>query len=229
MKKYFLSAILASTISITVGFIFAPIASAHEHDVFKIGDSYYMLTVGSLSEPLIVDDLSGVDFRAAKLSGPSATTGAPVTGLESTLKVELSAGDKTEVLPLDPGDTPGTYQANFIPTVETTYSYRIFGTVNGVAVNLTFSCVPGEPSEDAIDSSHVDISSDVSRVNKVGAFGCPEARDAVGFPEPAHSSVELNQAIQDAHAESQTAKDFGIVGLALGALALGTAFSRRRK
>ncbi len=72
-------------------------ASGHERDTFKIGDRYYVFTVGSLNEPFVVDSISGVDLRVSRLSGPpggAAGKGSPIAGLERTLKVELSAGDK---------------------------------------------------------------------------------------------------------------------------------------
>src|SRR5580700_1051426 len=125
MKKRFLFLSVAKVAIAMVGL--ASLASAHERDTFKIGDKYYLLTVGSLNEPFIVDNLSGVDLRVAQLSGPvvgvaggAAGKGTPVTGLERTLKVELAAGDKKETLPFDPSsNTPGSYAANFIPTVQT--------------------------------------------------------------------------------------------------------------
>ena len=77
------------------------LASAHEHQEFKIGTKYYQFTVGSLNEPVAVDDKTGVDLRVNQISAPisghdetmqKAEPGTPVTGLESTLKVELIAG-----------------------------------------------------------------------------------------------------------------------------------------
>src|SRR5579872_6392467 len=151
MKKRFWAKSLAAIGVTFAGVILLGTAgpvSAHERDTFKIGDKYYVLTVGSLNEPFVVDNISGVDLRAAQLAGaPSGSTGkgTPVTGLERTLKVELSAGAKKQTLSFDPSDeAPGAYAANFIPTVQTTYTYRIFGTVNGAPVDLTFACVTGE-------------------------------------------------------------------------------------
>src|SRR4029077_11345623 len=156
---------------------------------------------GSLNEPFIVDNISGVDLRVSRVPGPgghgasdATSNSTPVTGLERTLKVELAAGDKKETLPFDPSDkTPGSYTANFIPTVQTTYSYRIFGTLSSIPIDLTFACVPGDVSETAEDNSQVKVSGVVTRLNKIGAFSCPTAREALGFPEPALSSYELDQ------------------------------------
>ena len=207
----------------------APLASAHEHDVFRIGDKYYLLVVGSLNEPFVVDNMSGVDLRVSQLAGPggngkTSAIGTPVTGLEQTLKVELAAGDKKETLSLDPSDdAPGSYTATFIPTVQTTYSYRIFGTINRNPVDLTFSCAPGEVSETAEDNSQTKVSETITRLEKLGAFGCPAARSTAGFPEPALSSYELEQNTENlaaagrlASKQATTAQVLSIVGLITG-------------
>ena len=236
MKKQF--SLLSAAALVVAFFVVAPSASAHERDTFKIGDKYYVITVGSLNEPFVVDNMSGVDLRVSQVAEPTgngaskgAGKGTPVTGLEQTLKVELAAGDKKETLSFDPSDeAPGAYAANFIPTVQTTYSYRIFGTINGSPVDLTFTCVPGEVSETAEDNSQVKVSDTVTRVNKVGAFGCPAARKAMGFPEPALSSYELNQNTQNLAAAAQmagkqatTAQTLSIVGFITGLLGLAVA------
>ena len=167
----------------------ASLASAHERDTFKIGSKYYILTVGSLNEPFVVDNISGVDLRVSQVAGPAGNgssketgKGTPVTGLEQTLKVELAAGDKKETLSFDPSDeAPGSYAANFIPTVQTTYSYRIFGTINGSPVDLTFTCVAGEVSETAEDNSQLKVSDTITRINKIGAFALPGSKKEHGL------------------------------------------------
>ena len=150
MKKQF--PVLRVATLVIAFFSLAPLASAHERDTFKIGSKYYILTVGSLNEPFVVDNISGVDLRVSQVAGSAGAgssketgKGTPVTGIEQTLKVELSAGDKKETLSFDPSDeAPGAYAANFIPTVQTTYSYRIFGTINSSPVDLTFTCAAGK-------------------------------------------------------------------------------------
>jgi hypothetical protein len=236
MKKRFLFLSVAKVAIAMVGL--ASLASAHEHDTFKIGDKYYLLTVGSLNEPFIVDNISGVDLRVSQVSGPGSNgaskatgKGTPVTGLEQSLRVELAAGNKKETLSFDPSaKDPGAYAASFIPTVRTTYSYRIFGTINGSAVDLTFTCVAGEVSETAEDDRQLKVSDTITQLNKVGAFGCPVSRKSMGFPEPALSSYELNQSTQDLAAGTQfvrrqaaTAQILGIAGILCGLLGLAVA------
>jgi len=223
----------------------APLAPAHERDTFKIGGKYYILTVGSLNEPFVVDNISGVDLRVSQVAGPAGAgssketgKGTPLTGLEQTLKVELAAGNKKETLSFDPSDeAPGSYVANFIPTVQTTYSYRIFGTINNSPIDLTFTCVTGEVSETAEDSSQLKVSDTITRINKVGAFACPAPRKNMGFPEPSLSSYELNQNSQDlaeaaqmAGKQAKTAQALSIVGIIAGLLGIafaGIAWKRK--
>src|ERR1700676_525839 len=161
MKKQFSGLVLGALA--TAFFGVAPQASAHERDTFKIADKYYVFTVGSLNEPFVVDNQSGVDFRVSQVSGPGSLKGTPVTGLDRTLKVELIAGNKKQTLSFDPSDeAPGSYTANFIPTVQTTYSYRIFGTLSSIPIDLTFACAPGEVSETAEDNSQAKVSGAVT-------------------------------------------------------------------
>jgi hypothetical protein len=220
-------------------------ASAHERDTFKIGDKFYVLTVGSLNEPFVVDSISGVDLRVQRLAGTAgndvgkvAGKGVPVNGLEQTLKVELAAGNKKETLAFDPSDAaPGAYAANFIPTVQTTYSYRIFGTIENSALDVTFTCAAGEVSETAEDNSQVKVSDTVTRTHKVGAFGCPTSRKGMGFPEPSLSSYELNQnsqglaaAAEAAGKQAAAAQTLSIAAVVMGALGLvaaGVAWKKR--
>src|SRR4051812_31820585 len=100
-------------------------ASAHQHATYTIGKNVYTFTVGSLNEPMVVDDKSGVDLTVTK-GGGQATMGAdgdmdgpavaatPVTGLETTLKVEISAGSQKRTFDLSPQyGKPGAYSAPF--------------------------------------------------------------------------------------------------------------------
>ncbi len=128
-------------------FIAPQLVSAHETHVYQIGEKTYQFVVGSLNEPIIVDDNTGVELVVTEADavheeevGHGSAEGA-VTGLDQTVQVELQAGDQKKVLALRPKyGAPGTYTAKFYPTVQTTYTYRFFGTVNNVPIDLSFSC-----------------------------------------------------------------------------------------
>ena len=173
------------------------IALAHQRALFNIGGKDYLLVIGSQNEPVFVDDKSGVDFFAytpdPKDPMNSRANGTThVEGLDKTLKVEVSAGPKKKVYDLEPAfNDPGHYNAAFYPTVQTTYQYKIFGTINNTPVSLAFTCTAGSAEGQPGDNSTVKISDGVVRNAMAGGFGCPQSRSNVAFPEPYMSNVEI--------------------------------------
>ncbi len=199
-----------STLSavLVLAFLALPSAvSAHERQVFDVGGTQYLFVVGSLNEPTFVDDKSGVELRVLladpKAPGDSRASGVtPVEGLDKTLKVEVSAGAKKKVFDLRPafGD-PGAYKAEFFPTVATTFTYRVFGTLletptdetlAETPIDVMFACSPAGEATPGEDTSVVPLAVGVSRVLKAGSFGCPRPKGEAGFPEPALSLREVS-------------------------------------
>ncbi len=210
MKKIFFAA------SLSLAILTPALASAHEVQVFEIKGTKYEIVIGSLNEPLVVDDKSGVDLRVSALPGKK-----PVEGLQDTLNVELIAGDTKRVMDLDTVyNTPGAYKAPFYPTVATTLSYRVFGEIAGTPFDQTFTCLAGGHGSAPEDKTHVNVSDDVVRVSKTGGYGCPEPKADLGFPEPSAELVSL--ATEDSGSILPSA------ALAFSVLALGLAFRNRR-
>jgi hypothetical protein len=157
-----------------------------------------------LNEPVYVDDKSGVDFYAYTpdpkdpMSTDSNST-KPIEELQDSLKAEISAGAKTKVLDLEPDEEqPGHYTASFIPDVETTYKFRIFGNLSGSPVSIDFSCSPGAVSEDTVVSNSTEkISDTVTRNGVVGGYECPAPRSDGAFPEPILSNVDIAKKISE--------------------------------
>jgi hypothetical protein len=173
-------------------------AFAHQRQLFTIGDKDYLFVVGSIGEPLYVDQKSGVELLAywPDPSDPvnsQANGSKPIEGLESMLKVDVSAGDKNRTLDFEPAfRDPGHYEASFFPTVETTYNYTVFGNINGTSFNATWTCSPGGgESAPVSDNSTVEISPNVTRKSIMGGFGCPQPVSDAGFPEPMMSNQEI--------------------------------------
>ncbi len=194
---------------------------AHERQAFRIGDSQYLFIVGSLNEPVVVDDKSGVELKVLladpKNPGDSKAAGAkPVEGLDQTLTVEVSAGDKKRTFSLEPVfGTPGSYKAVFFPTVQTTFGYRFFGTINTVPVDLQFFCNPaGHPASEE-NKSEVKLSDAVTRTFQVGSFGCPTDKASLGFPEPSATLHGLSKQLSDGPVNFQARR--GHKGKLLGA------------
>ena len=113
----------------------------------------------------------------------------PITGLEKTLKVEVSAGPANKTLDFEPDEeNPAHYTATFFPSAETTYTYILTGTVDDTTVHISYSCVPGGGGEDDDDEStgedntKTELLQGVIREQMVGGFSCPMPRDEVTIP-----------------------------------------------
>jgi hypothetical protein len=187
-----------------------PQAFAHERQLYTIGDQDYLIVIGSLNEPIFVDDKSGVDLRVLRADpnnpmNSTAEGAAPVEGLEETVQVELAAGNNTRTLQLEPAfGEPGAYEAPFYPTVATTISYRLFGTINDTPVDLTFTCAPTGEAGAVADNSTVQISEGVVRKGIEGGFGCPLPVTDAGFPEPLMSNNEIVTSLEQVQSEMQS-------------------------
>ena len=172
---------------------------AHQRALFEINGKDYLFVIGSANEPLNIDDKTAATLDAywPNASNPTSTDAnggtQPITGLEEMLKVEILAGDKNLTSNFEPAfGELGAYESEtFYPTVPTTYSYRIFGDVNGTNFDVTFSCNPAGGEAAPSDNSTTEISENVVRKALQGGFGCPSER--IGFPEPYLSQYEISQ------------------------------------
>jgi hypothetical protein len=179
--------------------IFSSPALAHERRV--VGS--YTFVVGFLTEPAIVDEPNALDLRIMRTADSS-----PVTGLEQTLKAEVTTeggSEKLEVQLRPRFNAPGAYDGRFLPTEAGVYTFRIFGTIEGTQIDERFT------SSDSTFSS---------------------VATPVAFPQPAVSSQELNESLQGVDERLTSLEDddgsdgammVGILGVVLGAAGLGTA------
>lgn len=211
--------------------------SAHETQVFEINHTLYKFVIGSLGEPVMVDDKSGVDLRVYKASGhtmPGGTTMAgmshgdayesevALSGLEKTLQIELKAGSDSKVLELSTVyGVDGAYKAPFYPTAPVELTYRVFGTIENTPVDISFSCSSSGHNMVATttDTSRIDVGNGIARVSQKGTFSCPTARDDVNFPDNVQSLSSLKSGT----------RSMGAGALIASALALVLAFAAYRK
>lgn len=205
--------------------------SAHEHATFEIGGTTYNFVVGSLNEPITVDDKTGLDFAVTKgvghptmgpdgdMDGPMTGT-TPVTGLEDTLKVELVAGSAKKNIELRPAwGSEGAYEAFFYPTRATTFSYHFTGTIEGHPVDLTFTCLPeGQEAKD--DTTRKELPGGIVQLSRAGYFGCPVPKESLGFPDEGVALTEVAADAASTTTRANVALALGALGLALGAFAL---------
>lgn len=199
-------------------------AGAHQHATYTIGGKDYSIVIGSLNEPIVVDDKTGLDLTVAETGSAMShaddghdEAGSAVTGLEETLKVELIAGEKKLVQELSPAyGKPGSYKTTFYPTVATTFSYRLFGTINDTPVDLLFTCTPEGATRAEDDHTAKQISEGVVQTSIGGGFGCALEKEALGFPEQSASLANL----ASSSSAGLWAVLIGAVGVLLGLLAM---------
>ena len=187
-------------------------AYAHEGRLYSIGDKDYWISVGSINEPVFVDDKSGAEAFVS-LADPSdplnsdANGTKNIEGLEKTIKFEISAGAKKKELAVEPAwRDPGHYEATFYPTIETTYNYRLFGTINNVTVSFDYQCIPGGVEEGTQENATKQISEGVTLKAQRGGFGCPASRADAGFPEPYVSDNEMASMIKELQRSQNSTK-----------------------
>jgi len=188
-RRLLARSLIGVTVALVAVMLSAGLASAHEHKV--VGD--YTLTIGFLNEPAINEQPNGLSLRVDK---GSDETGTPVTGLASTLKAEVKFGGQTMPLTLEPVfNQDGAYDANFIPTAPGAYTFHIFGTINDMSIDESFT---GGPD----------------------TFSVVEDPSAMQFPAKVGSVASVSQAAHDAGDTADSARVFGIIGIVVGVLGL---------
>lgn len=145
-----------------------------------------------------------------RLPAQHAEEVAPVEGLEGALQVEVrhSASGAARVVELAAvfGD-PGHYVAGLIPTAAGVYEFRVFGEIDGMAIDETFASQGGGGGFDDIRSSA-----------------------ELQFPETLPELREVEAGVRGAIATAQQAQDAALAaqqtggdGLAMAALVVGIA------
>lgn len=149
------------------------VASAHEGR--EVGD--FTIEIGWRVEPAYTGLVNGPEItvtRHAEAEGNHEEEATPeaegehsnegaeahdesnngVIGLDSTLQIEVTFGPASRILNLRPVvDEPGHYTATLMPMRPGDYTFRVFGTIEGLEVDETFSAADGqfssvEPIED---------------------------------------------------------------------------------
>lgn len=209
-------AVLAGLLALAASIIVLPSGRALAHEHRAVGN--YELEVGFINEPALAYELNGLFLSVAffengvpeegEHSEGAEEEGVPVEGLEETLEAEVVVGGGAETMPLTLEGRfgqPGAYQAHFIPTLVGDYTFRIFGAIDGEAIDEMFDSGPET-------FSSVD---DVSELQ---------------FPDKLPNNAELQASIDelaakidalDSGGDSDTALILAIVGVVVGAVGIG--------
>lgn len=182
------------------------VASAHERR--DLAGGKYQAVVGFLNEPAIEGAPNGLDLTITDLSQKDASgKGAPVMGLEKTLKAEVlvPSGAKKDLTLEARFGMPGKYAGYFVPTAPGAYIYHIFGTINEAKIDEKFESGPNR-------------------------FSDVDALSTVQFPNHVTVPANLQSQLDSAKSGANNARLFGIAGLVvdiLGLAAGGFALARR--
>lgn len=130
---------------------------------------------------------SGAMQGMAGMSGQHHEQTAPVEGLEGSIQVEVThvaTGVSATWDLLAVFGEPGHYVAHVIPTATGVYEFRVFGTVEGIALDETF-------------------------VSRGGGGGFDDIRDSTGlhFPEDVPELREVESGVRGALQTAQQAQD----------------------
>lgn len=174
-------------------------STALGHEERDFGD--YSLEVGFIAEPVYVGDRSGLEFHVTK-------DDQPVSGLDETLKAQVINGQQTRDLPLsEREEDPGWYESIFIPTAAGKYTFHLSGSIEGNAIDESFTSSP---------------------------TGFNEVQEATAgqFPATLPTVTELSAEAKkgaDAAGQVTIALVLGGAGLIFGLLGLGVALASRRR
>ena len=94
------------------------------------------LEVGLIAEPVYVGDRSGLEVHVTK-------DAKPIEGLATTLKAQTVFGTQQRDLILAAREAdPGWYEAVFIPTTAGKYTFHLTGSIEGQAIDESFTSSP---------------------------------------------------------------------------------------
>ncbi len=197
-------------------------APALAHEERTVGD--LDVEVGWGTEPAYSGEVNSVQLLLSH-------GGEPVTDLGDTLDLEVTFGDRSTTLTLEPffgeGEgTPGDYRAWFIPTAPGQYSFHFSGTIDREDFDETFTSGP---------STFDDVENPQSVEFPVKQPSTEElvARLDREVPRLTSSIDDVQSSAQAAADDASSAKTLGLIGLIVGAVGLIVAIialvSSRRK
>ncbi|MBL8155740.1 MAG: hypothetical protein JNM70_16270 [Anaerolineae bacterium] len=127
------------------------------HEDRESGDGKYSIVLGWRVEPAYTTLFNGPEFTvkphgedghddsAGHDDNKAEHADDGIAGLEETLQIEVSYGGQSKLLRLRPvPNSPGHYTADLIPTQPGDYTFRVFGTIESVEIDETFSSAEGE-------------------------------------------------------------------------------------
>src|SRR5512134_551393 len=208
-------------LALALAAIMAPAALAHEGR--PTGDGDLVMVVGFGTEPAYAGQPNSVQLVLEHDE-------EPVVDLGNTLDVEVSFGDETMALELEPNfvvgefGEPGDYRAWFIPTRPGQYAFHFTGTIEGEEIDETFTSGPDTFSE-VQDPAAIEFPVQDPTTGELAERIEREVPRLTEAVDQARSDAiaAANEIAADANAaadDAASARTFGLIGLVVGALGL---------
>ena len=201
---------LPSAAALVVTLLVLMAAPAFAHEERSVGA--FDMAVGFGAEPAYAGEVNSVQLLLSK-------NGKPVVDLGDTLDVQVAFGDQTQKFRLEPffeeGEfgTLGDYRAWFIPTRSGRYTFHFSGTIDGQAVDESFTSGP-KTFSDAESPQSVEF--------PVQDPTTGELADRIDRVEPrlAGAIGDVQDDVQATADDASSAKTIGLIGLVVGAIGL---------
>ncbi len=127
--------LVAVAMALMIAMLFLPVVSVSAHEE-RVVATNYSFVVGFLNEPAVQHDTNGLDLAITR-------GGAPVLAASDTLTAQVIFADQTRDITLTPAyEEPGVYESVFIPTQPGDYTFRVYGQLEGVAIDESFTSSP---------------------------------------------------------------------------------------
>ncbi len=127
--------VVTAAVALVLAIMLMPAVSVSAHEE-RVVATNYSFVVGFINEPAVQNDTNGLSLAITR-------AGAPVLAASDTLKAQVIFADQTRDLTLQPAfGEAGVYESVFIPTQPGDYTFRIYGQLEGVAVDESFTSSP---------------------------------------------------------------------------------------
>lgn len=187
MNRTFIRLALGALIALLTLPLTFSTALAHGH--VTAGD--YELVIGFRNEPPYQGQPNGLDLIVT-----NTKTKEKVKGLETTLKAEIIRGDaKRELKVIAQWGKDGYYTAHMTPSEAGAYTWHIFGSINGMPLDVSLASGPG-------------------------SFNNVEALSATAFPVVDATPAELAAQTRTALLVGAGGVVLGLAGLVVGLIGL---------
>ncbi len=194
----------AAILAVAVLMLIPGIASAHAQR--SVGP--FDLEIGFFDEPAYVGIPNAVFLDLSK-------GGHPVTDIGDALTVTVGFGDLTsDPFIFEPLETPGQYQAAFVPSQAGAYTFALSGTLEGVTFDLSLTSGP----------KTFDEVQDLAGATFPPVQAPTNADLATRIQQESNRTTaaitDATTAAADAQAAADSAKTVGIIAVIVGAIAL---------